>query len=213
VASKNESSRVTARRKKSRHRSACAGPTRSNPALRKSNFGNFYGDVVWRRERGIVASRPARCTELHLVAGGPRVRIALPPAVQEYVHLRDRYLRPHRPLSKVLALRPGHVDRLLSHSLKIRRVIRATLYSGKRTIKDRVSNSILEMAEVHVCMSKHSVEAHSSRARQTEAKNSSRSGSQETRRWREKDSNPRSPVGTAFFSKSVPEPGDDKPAQ
>jgi hypothetical protein len=43
----------------SRHRSACAGPTRSNSARRKSNFGNFYGDVGWRGEcgRGIVASR------------------------------------------------------------------------------------------------------------------------------------------------------------
>jgi hypothetical protein len=35
---------------------------------RKSNFGNFYGDVGWRGERGrgIVASRAARCTEPHL---------------------------------------------------------------------------------------------------------------------------------------------------
>ena len=40
-----------------------------------------------------------------------------------------------------------------------------------------------------------------------------KSGSQVTRRWREMDSNFRSPVGTAFFSKTVPEPGDDKPAQ
>jgi very-short-patch-repair endonuclease len=42
------------------------GPTRSNSARRKSNFGNFVG---WRGERGrgIVALRAARCTELQLI--------------------------------------------------------------------------------------------------------------------------------------------------
>jgi len=60
AAPKNESSRATARQKKSRHRSASAGPTRSNSARRKSNLGNFYGDVGWRggRGRGIVGRAP-----------------------------------------------------------------------------------------------------------------------------------------------------------
>jgi hypothetical protein len=39
-----------------------------------------------------------------------------------------------------------------------------------------------------------------------------KSGSHATRRWREMDSNPRSPVGTAFFE-TPPQPGDDKPAR
>jgi hypothetical protein len=60
AAPKNESSKATARQKKSRHRSANAGPTRSNSARRKSNLGNFYGDVGGRggRGRGIVGRAP-----------------------------------------------------------------------------------------------------------------------------------------------------------
>ena len=34
-----------------------------------------------------------------------------------------------------------------------------------------------------------------------------------TRRWREKDSNPRSPRRGQHFFETAPEPGDDKPAR
>jgi hypothetical protein len=43
AASKKESSRATARPKKSRHGSACAGPTRSNSARRKSTKPRKFG--------------------------------------------------------------------------------------------------------------------------------------------------------------------------
>jgi hypothetical protein len=39
-----------------------------------------------------------------------------------------------------------------------------------------------------------------------------KSGSHETRRWREMDSNPRSPQTTAFFE-TAPKPGDNKPTR
>src|SRR6266850_4835673 len=43
AASKKESSSATAREKKSRHRSACAGPTRSNSVRRKSTNPRKFG--------------------------------------------------------------------------------------------------------------------------------------------------------------------------
>jgi hypothetical protein len=71
------------------------------------------------------------------------------------------------------------------------------------TVDGLASSSAPGVAAVVLSATCHAAENTAAKAK--------KSGSQWTLRWRKTDSNPRSPVGTAFFQ-TAPEAGDDKPA-